>query len=589
MASLAQDTFAETRSAKPPISAHPAFPAIVALWFSALLGLGSLILPLTMVEQFVTATGLAEMIPALAPPLGFTVRGAIAISGAILGAIIGFAIARAMRKSSSKAPEGRKRMPVRQPINAHADLGENGFDGDQAENSRRRSLIAEEDLADDQHGDLSTIPGQALVLEETAEEPAQEEEIIVEEVELETDMPPADLHKAEDQAEEDKIEFEIDDAWVEDEDALDAEIELEYVPAQSFEIAEETDQSAVADEVEAEQRDEDMADWQTAQLEDLGMVQLALRLNHAIAKRREQRKAMAELSAPTAITAQAVADDAGIAEADVAAEAIADYFGAPSEPSVEEVAPETDTAFDAQEDIALEEAITEVEAAALETDAEPSLEVPELSFDDLVPDQDEIFEVDQAPAIDEIEADMEEVTQDVPFASFSEEAQTGEDPTSPEPSISIDEDDRQVFEPVEAVESEPPFQLSDFGKFDLDEEGEDDEDEDLAASFSLPLTHAEKTVDLTSAEDEEIDESENANFGSLLSEDNPFRNTSEQFVRIEDEPEAKVEGDEPAVIFPGESGKKKADKPAPVAVDSEENERALREALLNLQRMSGAA
>ena len=29
---------------KPPVNAHPAFPAVVALWFAALLGTGSLIM-----------------------------------------------------------------------------------------------------------------------------------------------------------------------------------------------------------------------------------------------------------------------------------------------------------------------------------------------------------------------------------------------------------------------------------------------------------------------------------------------------------------------------------------------------------------
>ena len=31
----------EGEAAKPPISLHPAFPAIVALWFAALLGIGT--------------------------------------------------------------------------------------------------------------------------------------------------------------------------------------------------------------------------------------------------------------------------------------------------------------------------------------------------------------------------------------------------------------------------------------------------------------------------------------------------------------------------------------------------------------------
>ena len=36
---------------KAPISAHPLFPAIVALWFAALLGVGSLVLPVVLFEK----------------------------------------------------------------------------------------------------------------------------------------------------------------------------------------------------------------------------------------------------------------------------------------------------------------------------------------------------------------------------------------------------------------------------------------------------------------------------------------------------------------------------------------------------------
>ena len=48
MATIAQSSSA-SRPAKAPISTHPAFPAIVALWFAALLGLGSLVLPVALI------------------------------------------------------------------------------------------------------------------------------------------------------------------------------------------------------------------------------------------------------------------------------------------------------------------------------------------------------------------------------------------------------------------------------------------------------------------------------------------------------------------------------------------------------------
>jgi len=141
----------------------------------------------------------------------------------------------------------------------------------------------------------------------------------------------------------------------------------------------------------------------------------------------------------------------------------------------------------------------------------------------------------------------------------------------------------------------------------------------LAASFSLPLGCSQQAAAPAPAEEEEpapapnipaaydpageieaedaideVDEDE-GEFGSLLGMGNPFRRGAEEFVRIEDEPEAADGEIEPAVIFP--SAQRAIDRPAesPNAsalpepqMDGEENERALREALLNLQRMRGA-
>ena len=54
---------AAPQRAGPPLSLHPAFPAIVALWFAALLGLGSLVLPAVLLEKAVSASGLASLVP----------------------------------------------------------------------------------------------------------------------------------------------------------------------------------------------------------------------------------------------------------------------------------------------------------------------------------------------------------------------------------------------------------------------------------------------------------------------------------------------------------------------------------------------
>ncbi|WP_340588395.1 hypothetical protein [Erythrobacter alti] len=79
---------------KPPVSAHRLFPAIVGLWFAALLGLGSLIAPMHVIERLVGMTGLANMLPAAQAPLGGTAVAIVALVAAIFGGLAGFAIAR---------------------------------------------------------------------------------------------------------------------------------------------------------------------------------------------------------------------------------------------------------------------------------------------------------------------------------------------------------------------------------------------------------------------------------------------------------------------------------------------------------------
>lgn len=89
-----------------PLSRHPLFPAIVALWFGALFGLGSLALRPALIEQFVIAAGIDTLIPAAAPPLGPTSRILIALAMTGLGAVLGGSLA---RRIARPAPEVRLR------------------------------------------------------------------------------------------------------------------------------------------------------------------------------------------------------------------------------------------------------------------------------------------------------------------------------------------------------------------------------------------------------------------------------------------------------------------------------------------------
>jgi len=100
---MAVDSQYDSEAARLPVSLHPAFPGIVALWFAALLGIGSLVLPSVLLDRVVSATGLASLLPAAAPPLGMTTRAIIAILGALAGAALGVAVAR--RVAAAHAPQ----------------------------------------------------------------------------------------------------------------------------------------------------------------------------------------------------------------------------------------------------------------------------------------------------------------------------------------------------------------------------------------------------------------------------------------------------------------------------------------------------
>lgn len=77
----------------PPITRHPLFPAIVALWFAALLGLGSFALSLPAIEQLVLSTHIDAVIPAAAPPLGMTARLVLVLAFGGIGGVTGWLLA----------------------------------------------------------------------------------------------------------------------------------------------------------------------------------------------------------------------------------------------------------------------------------------------------------------------------------------------------------------------------------------------------------------------------------------------------------------------------------------------------------------
>lgn len=145
------------------IASHQLFPAVVALWFGALFGLGSLAVRPSLIENLVLQSRLDLVVPAAAPPLGVTARMLVALILATVGAIIGTVLARRLARPKAEVRE-RKRMapgatsaaeelrgreangdaPACKPISISEDLGAAIAEtGNEATSGRRRALAIE--------------------------------------------------------------------------------------------------------------------------------------------------------------------------------------------------------------------------------------------------------------------------------------------------------------------------------------------------------------------------------------------------------------------------------------------------------------
>ncbi|MBX9644265.1 MAG: hypothetical protein K2W91_09235 [Novosphingobium sp.] len=161
-----------------PITAHQLFPAVVALWFGALFGLGSLAMRPALLEELVLKSHLDLVIPAAAPPLGVTARILVALILAALGAMIGIALARRIARPKPVVTE-RKRSgrdlgrsesaarpryadaSTRPPVLAGGDYGDevaNPGGGGVLANRRRSLAIEHEEEAFVPH-EMAPLPG----------------------------------------------------------------------------------------------------------------------------------------------------------------------------------------------------------------------------------------------------------------------------------------------------------------------------------------------------------------------------------------------------------------------------------------------
>lgn len=122
-----------------PLASHPAFRYMVALWFAALLGFGTYVMPAGVFERAVEATGLASILPAAAPPLGETARLLISAAAAVLGALLGlFVASRAGSGEPSEADGEAEEIVLPDPEPAPVSV-----------EGRRRPLLVREALAED--------------------------------------------------------------------------------------------------------------------------------------------------------------------------------------------------------------------------------------------------------------------------------------------------------------------------------------------------------------------------------------------------------------------------------------------------------
>jgi hypothetical protein len=557
VATTADSYSVKRASAKAPISSHPAFPAIVAMWFAALLGIGSLVLPLALVERVVSITGLASLFDAAAPPLGFTARVAIALAGATAGALAGLMLARKVAEAHTPEPRARNfksddARPCR-PIRVHDELDEEGLEGggDTAPSHKRRTLAIAEDNARSAYLQAAPVPGFAAdeplamsalgfaspaldLPDETEGEPLELAAFAdfgaIADGESETPGSatnaaldallsrariPDDPTFQQDPPMTDRPSSEIPESFETAPGAADplpfAAPSLRRAPPIAFDEDEVEDLllAPVAEEPPVPHLAiiEDIGEPQAADdrpLAELGLVQLAARLGASLAKRKARQAAHQPSMAPAAVPLAGGVDFEAAEPAD-AARAIAHFF-----------------------------------------DPEQAIE----------------------PA--------------------------GETPVA------------EVAPPHIAVPAS-------FQAWPAERDDEVD-DEDLAASFSLPLTaaaEAERDEDDSAETDEP---GEDADYSSLLAMKNPFARQQE-FVRVE-EPDDHGAAIEPAVTFPSpaqvrstladqdgladpfarpfDAPKNPAKTAVPAATalqarDPADAERNLREALATLQRMSGAA
>jgi hypothetical protein len=139
-----------TAKVQRPITSHPAFATLIALWAAAVLGLTVAVLPAAVLERWLASAGLTDF-----APLTASLRAAVGATAAIVGGLLGYALARRLIRYAGRDPR---------PVYSEADVDYSEYAGEPP--LRRRPLHVREELADG-FGDESQV----------MQAPAQEVEI----------------------------------------------------------------------------------------------------------------------------------------------------------------------------------------------------------------------------------------------------------------------------------------------------------------------------------------------------------------------------------------------------------------------------
>ena len=617
MAKRAKQTEGQTgsRGTKPPITANPAFPLVVGLWFAALLGIGSLIVPTVLIERVIMALSLPSIVPQMAPPLGITAKSLIALASAVGGGMLGLVLARRLfrRAGADAAGSGTP-----SPVSPYEDFGDDairadGADVDDDESppprlGRRRSLAMAEEEGMSEFLETVPLPGSDAPQEA---EPAMSETIADTEAET-VDL--LDLEEA--TALEPETHFVPANAPSPVGEATPAPRQ-EFISADPIEPAAD---DAMADVAKAEEADAAEAAAIPAKATARAPLPFSPPSMARMPEPEFREEAASAEPSPEAVPGTETDDETKF-DTDTDTQpsfseetAMSDHQTFDDSHRFDSAAAEPDTQPDeAENDVAAEGLVSlvqrlgstlerhrewaaeqaatrvagtstvamDIEAAA----AEPG--VPEdfgsAAADDAASAMAAFFGAPPRAAEEAVEEAAEEPGQDT--ASLDGPTEPALQPQDKAPQ----EPDRHTFAPVSAnvgsaVPAYRPFDAEFLAAAASPDADEDEDESDIAASFTLPLkANRVEPAPRPAFDVPPPSAAPEADPPAPAAAANPFASEGQSYPRI-DMPE-EDDGVQPAVLFPNQKAATSHSAPMRPTASNDENERALREALQNLKRM----